>query len=279
MKAIAQGAGQVVDTIVSLRAGVDVLLGPPDRVAQERMANGIRQAALRGLLPAVGTRAALGRVTALRRRLARYPVPSLDVVGSAAHETLARRAAAAAITLVRDEAGLLPLRPTRGERLVVVTPRTRDLTPADTSSTLRPDLAGALRAAFAAAGGPAPDIEAIEVDARPTDGQIAGVVARADGAWRVIAATISAEMQPAQATLVRAILATGAPTVTVSLRTPWDLAHYRGAGTHVCAWSITPAAIDALAAALAGTAPMPGRLPAPVPGLYPVGHRLEVGTR
>ena len=36
---------------------------------------------------------------------------------------LARRAAAAAITLVRDEAGLLPLRPAPGERIVVITPQ------------------------------------------------------------------------------------------------------------------------------------------------------------
>ena len=74
------------------------------------------------------------------------------------------------------------------------------------------------------------------------------------------------------------MLASGTPTVTVAMRTPWDLAHYPDAGTHVCAWSVVPAAIDALAAALLGAAPMPGRLPAPVPGLYAQGHRLEVGT-
>ncbi|MFN8621541.1 MAG: glycoside hydrolase family 3 protein [Chloroflexota bacterium] len=272
MRALAQGAGQVVDTIVSLRAGVDVLLGTADRESHDRMAAGLRQAALRGLLPDEGTRMALLRVDRLRRWLARFPVPSLDVVGGADHQALARRAAAASITLVRDDAGLLPLRPAAGERLLVVTPRTRDLTPADTSSTLRPDLAAAFRAHGV------PDVEAIEVEARPTDAEIAGVVARARaaGTWRVVVGTISAEIQPEQAALVRTVLATGVPTVTVSLRTPWDLAHYPEAGTHVCAWSVVPASIDALAAALTGTAPMPGRLPAPVPGLYAPGHRMEM---
>lgn len=273
MKAIAQGSGQVIDTVVSLRAGVDVLLGPPDRVAQERMATGIRQAALRGLLPAAGTRAALARIARLRRWLARSAVPSLDVVGCADHVALARRAAAASLTLVRDDAGLLPLRPAAGQRLLVVTPRTRDLTPADTSSTLRPDLAGALRAAGA------PEVEGIEMDPDPDDAQIAAVVARAGGAWRVVVGTISTELQPGQAALVRAVLATGVPTVTVALRTPWDLAHYPAATTHVCAWSVVPMAIEALAQALMGATPMPGRLPAPVPGLYRPGHRLEVASR
>jgi beta-N-acetylhexosaminidase len=272
MKALAQGSGQVVDTVVSLRAGVDILLGTPDRAAQDRIAAGIRQAALRGLVPSAGTAAARARVWRLRRWLARFPVPPMDVIGSAEHQALARRAAAAAITLVRDEAGLLPLRPAPGERLLVVTPRTRDLTPADTSSTLRPDLGAALRVLGAA-------VDAVEVDPEPTDAQVAAVVERARGAWRVVAGTISAEIQPRQAVLVRAILATGTPTITVALRTPWDLATYPDAGTHVCAWSVVPAAIDALAAALLGAAPMPGRLPAPVPGLYPVGHQLNPGSR
>lgn len=279
MHAIAQGAGQVVDTIVALRAGVDVLLGPPDKVAQDRMANGIRQAALRGLLPDAGTRTALARVRRLRRWLAGVGRPSMDVIGGAEHQALARRAAAASITLVRDDAGLLPLRPSARDRILVVTPATRDLTPADTSSTLAPDLAGALRAAGegAALGGAA--VEGIVVSPRPTDDEIAGVVDRVQGAWRVVVGTISVELQPEQATLVRALLATGVPIVTVALRTPWDLAHHPEAGTHVCAWSVIPASIDALADALLGLAPMPGRLPAPVPGLYAPGHRMEIGTR
>ncbi len=278
MHAIAQGAGQVVDTIVALRSGVDVLLGPPDRVAQDRMASGIRQAALRGLLPAAGTRSALARIGRLRRWLAGFERPAMDVVGGASHQALARRAAAASITLVRDDARLLPLRPRAGERLLVVTPTTRDLTPADTSSTLTPDLAGALRAVDGgrALGGAV--LEAIAVSARPADAEIAAVVARAQRADRVIVGTISAEVQPEQAALVRALTATGTPSVTVAMRTPWDLAHYPEARTHVCAWSVVPAAIDALAAALLGAAPMPGRLPAPVPGLYPTGHRMEVST-
>jgi beta-N-acetylhexosaminidase len=268
MHALAQGAGQIVDMVVALRAGVDVLLGPPDRSAQLRLEAGLRQSALRGLVPASATVAARGRVMRLRRWLARSPVPSMDVLACPEHEALARRAAGASMTLVRDDAGLLPLRIRGGERVLVVTPRPRDLTPADTSSTLSPDLAGALRARGPAADG-------IVVGSSPDPGEIAAVVGRARGADLVIVGTISAEVQRAQAELVRAILATGVPAVTVALRTPWDLAEYPEARTHVCAWSIVPAAIEALADALVGTAPMPGRLPAPIPGLYPVGHRAH----
>ena len=64
------------------------------------------------------------------------------------------------------------------------------------------------------------------------------------------------------------------PVVSVALRTPYDLARYPSAGTYVCTYGIHPASMEALAAALFGEAPMTGRLPAAVPGLYPVGHSL-----
>ena len=101
---------------MALRAGVDLLLLTPDRAAQRRLEVGLRQAALRGLAAGGGHRAA--RVAGSDACAAGSPAsrsPTEGVVRSEAHRALARRAAAAAITLVRDEAGLLPLRPaTRG---------------------------------------------------------------------------------------------------------------------------------------------------------------------
>ena len=49
MKALAQGSAGIVDSLVALRAGVDLLLLTPDRAAQRRLEAGLRQAALRGL--------------------------------------------------------------------------------------------------------------------------------------------------------------------------------------------------------------------------------------
>ena len=65
----------------------------------------------------------------------------------------------------------------------------------------------------------------------------------------------------AQADLVNALLATGRSVVTVALRTPWDLAAYPGARTHVATYSILRESMDALAAGLFGDTGFPGRLP------------------
>lgn len=267
MRALSQGAGQLVEAISALRAGVDLLLLTPDRRAQRRLEDGLPQAALRGLLPAGLTRDADARVRRLRRWLARFPRPPMEVVRGHDHLELARRAAARSLTLVRDERGLLPLSLPSEATLAVVTPEPRDLTPADTSSMETLDLAGAVRRHHAR-------LLELRVHGEPDEARIAAVRDAVSGCAAAIVGSIATQVQPAQARLVRAILETGVPTVTVSLRTPYDLADYPDAGTHACAWSVVPAALEALADALFGRAGITGRLPVAIPGLYPSGHGM-----
>jgi beta-N-acetylhexosaminidase len=77
-----------------------------------------------------------------------------------------------------------------------------------------------------------------------------------------------------QRRLAEAVLAAGRPTVTVALRTPWDLLAHPAARTHVCSYGILPPSMEALAAALLGEAPFAGHLPVEIAGLHPRGHGL-----
>jgi beta-N-acetylhexosaminidase len=86
-------------------------------------------------------------------------------------------------------------------------------------------------------------------------------VARAGSAGAIVVGTLDGAREPGQIALVRALAATGTPTVAVAMRTPWDVAHYPAAVAAVCTYSIHPPALEALAAALVGSARMPGRLP------------------
>ena len=92
----------------------------------------------------------------------------------------------------------------------------------------------------------------------------------------MVVATLATNVQPSQARLVEAVLETGTPTVTVAMRTPYDLADYPRSATHLCSYSIVPASVGAVADALFGQAPIGGRLPVDIPGLYPRGHGMEV---
>ena len=86
--------------------------------------------------------------------------------------------------------------------------------------------------------------------------------------------TVSANLLPAQAALAREILALGRPTVTVALRTPWDLCAYPEAATHVCSFGILPPTMEALSGALFGESPFSGRLPVEIPDLHPRRHGI-----
>ena len=252
MAALGQGAAAVVDAIVALRAGVDLLLCAPDREAIERLEAGLRQAVRRGLVDTDEHAASLARILDLRAGLEAGPQPPLNVVGSAEHAALAAEVARRSITLLRDEPGLIPL--ARGTRLLAVMPQPRDLTPADTSSVVPPGLGAALRARFET-------VDEIVTGHPPTASEVEAVADRARASDVVVIGTIAASMDPAQVRLVEALIATGRPTITVALRTPWDLDAYPVAGTHLCTYSILEPSLTALADVLAGIALPQGRLP------------------
>jgi beta-N-acetylhexosaminidase len=199
--------------------------------------------------------------------LAGFDQPDLGVVGSLEHRELAREIAARSLTLVRDDDGLLPLRLSGGARIAAIQPRPTDQTPADTSSTVAPGLAAALRARFGA-------VDELVVEHAPTTAEITAVRDAVRDHDAVVLGTTAAVIEPSQAALADAILSLGRPTVTVALRTPFDLAAYPAARCHVAAYGILPPTLAALAEALAGDASFPGRLPAALHGLYPTGHGL-----
>jgi beta-N-acetylhexosaminidase len=254
MAALPQGTGQVVDVIAALRAGVDLLLCTPDPVKLARIEDAVAHAAARRLFDPAELIASAARLATVRARLAAVPRPDPSVVRSAAHLALAREVAERSLTLVRDHDGLLPLRLHPGARILAVMPAPRELTPADTSSSVPAGLATALRARW-------PDVDDIVTSHPPAEPEIAAVAARARGADIVIVGTITASADPAQIRLVEALLDAGPPVVTVALRTPWDLASYPRSGTHVVAYGILPPTLDALADALFGAIPFRGRLP------------------
>jgi beta-N-acetylhexosaminidase len=166
---------------------------------------------------------------------------------------------------VRNDVGLLPLRPAAATRIAAVQPQPLDLTPADTSSYVPPMLADALRHHHSA-------VDSFVVDpAAPPEGDL---LAQLGGYDLIVLGTVSANLLPAQAELARAVLALGRPTVTVALRTPWDLLAYPLARTHVCSYGILESSLDALAGALFGEQPFVGQLPVRLGELYPRGHGI-----
>ncbi len=254
MGAIAQGAGQLIDVIAAARADVDLLLLTADQEVQKRLLAGLQLAYSRGLIADHHLAASAERIAALRQWMGTQTRPSPDVVGCPEHRALARELAERSITLVRDHAGLLPLDIPADARILVVMPEPKDLTPADTSSHVTPTLAAALRKHH-------PQVDEIITKHSPTDEEISAIKEKLPNYQLLIAGTLSASMNSEQAALVNTVLEADEPTITVALRTPYDLSVYPRSQTHLCTYSILPESMDALAAALWGKIPFQGRLP------------------
>ncbi|RIK23789.1 MAG: glycoside hydrolase family 3 [Anaerolineae bacterium] len=259
MGAITQGVGQIIDVIAAVRAGVDLMLIMLDADTQERLYNGLNLAYTRELLDADQVQASVKRIMNLKEWAAAKPQPDIAVVGCAEHRALERELARRSITLVKDEAGLLPLRLADGARVAAVMPAPKDLTPADTSSTITPHLGAAIRACH-------PNVDEFVTSHHPTSQEIAALRERLAGYDLLVLGTINASMQPEQPAMVNELLTLDIPTVTVAMRTPYDLATFPASRTHLCTYSIQPASLDALAAALFGEFSPTGQLPVSVSG-------------
>ena len=144
MKALPQADADVPTVVRAIKAGVDLLLCAPGEDDRLRMERELREAAAADELDRGALAESLARQDALRRWLGTQPTPELTVVGSGHHRALAEELARRSVTLVRNDAGILPLHPAAGDRIAAIMPRPRDLTPADTSKTVHPALGDAL---------------------------------------------------------------------------------------------------------------------------------------
>lgn len=262
MGAVDPGPDGTVDVVAALNAGVDLLLCMFDEGQNRRIRRSIEQAVVDGTLSPDLLAAAAGRVAGLRRGITHLR-PDLDRVGCQDHRRLAAELARRSVTLVKDQARLLPLGRDGSRRLLSIMPAPTDLTPADSSSLEPPGLAAALRRHHRY-------VTEVVVSPAPTRNQISGVVELARRHDQVVAGTIDAGVE--QSALIGEILAIGVPTITVSLRSPADLTGYPHTGTHLCSYSITRSSLDAVADVVFGRSAAEGRLPMAIPGLFRRGH-------
>ncbi|MGA5493182.1 glycoside hydrolase family 3 protein [Streptomyces cinereoruber] len=262
--------------VLALKAGVDQLLNPPKlEVAWNAVLNAVRTGELtearldESILRILRLKAKLG----LFRRAYVTRAGVERVVGSKAHLAQADRIAEATTTLLLNEGGLLPLRPSRHRSVLVV-----GADPASPSGTTGPPtttLAAALRElGFTAT--------ALPTGTAPTTTKIDEAVAAAAGKDVVVVGTYNVTATSTQRTLVARLAATGVPVVTVAIRNPYDVAHLTGQRATLAAYSWTDVELRAAVRVLAGRAEPRGRLPVPVQSaddpdrvLYPVGYGLS----
>jgi beta-N-acetylhexosaminidase len=256
MGAVTGGPDGGVDVSAALGAGTDLLLCGPDPAAQARVEAGLAAAA-RGVLDASQAAASAAHLAELQDWLAGSGggSPDIDVVGCAEHQALAAAVASRSITLVRDRVGRIPVRVAASARILVVEPRPRDLTPADTTSSI--EAGGLFRAIHARHR----SVVGHLVDGLISADEISAICDHARSSDLVVVGTVDGLGQPSVRELAAALVETAIPVIAIALRGPWDADAYPEVGTVIATYGVQPPTLAALAAALFGDAKISGRLP------------------
>lgn len=278
MKGVREKYGDDRVPVLALQAGVDQLLNPPNLAVAW---NAVLAAVRSGEISEARIEESILRILRLKTKLGLFRDPFVThrgvdrTVGTRAHLAAADGIAERTTTLLTNPGALLPLSRRSHRKLLVV-----GADPASPSGTTGPPTT-TLAGAFGELGYTA---TALSTGTAPDQAKIAEAVAAARGKDAVIVGTYNLSAASSQLTLVKALVATGVPVITVAIRNPYDIAQLTGTGVaaSLAAYSWTDVELRAAARVIAGRAEPEGRLPVPVQRaddparvLYPVGYGLS----
>jgi beta-N-acetylhexosaminidase len=257
MSAIRETTGTARGTVLALAAGMDIALISHTLARQETALDAVHTAVRSGELAPEVVATAARRVLRLKRRALRWEPPApaeRAVVGGATHRELRDRAYARAITLVRDEAELLPLRLPPDARIVLTGEPPDVVSRAiDTNSNV-----GSLADAI---GRRHRSVTRVAVSRVPTADELAALRTALAGAALAIVVTINAHLDRDQRALVAVARAAGTPLVGIAACDPYDVLALPELRTVLATYEYTSPALEAAAAVLFGERPPLGRLP------------------
>ena len=261
----------------ALEAGADMLLKPADVDASFR---GVHEAVKSGRITEQRVEESARKILAAKYDLGLVDqrITSVDaidrIVGSRDVPALAMEIAEHAVTLVRDEDKLVPLKTQK--------PEARIFNLAVTNGDDRNWIANAFVSRLGRGG---VKVETVVLDDRSTDQDVQKAIERAKSADLVIASlygrvrsgqALSVGVPDAGARALSALIAAKTPIVGISFGNPYLLRSFPELRTYLVAYGDMPSLQQAVARALLGEIDIGGRLPISLPGLYPRGTGIQV---
>ena len=264
----------------AVKAGNDIVLHSPD---DEQAILGITSAVETGQVAVAQIDASVKRILEAKARagLHKNKAVSLDslatTLGARAHQAVAREVSQRSITLLKDDRNHVPLRLPKDAAILY-------LSALDYPTGWR--IAAPSRTFIPELRNHWPDVTAIELSDRTTPAELELVRAMAPRFDAVIASTFvraasaSGRMDLAQPVvrllgdIARSSERSGRPFVTVMFGNPYTALFLKELPAVLLTYDFYDLAEASAVRALAGDAPIGGRLPIALPELFPVGHGL-----
>jgi len=261
----------------ALEAGADMLLKPADVDAAFR---GVRDAVKNGRLTEKRIEESARKILAAKYDLGLVnqrvtPIETIDrTVSSREAGVLANEIAEHAITLVRDEDKLIPLRSLK--------PDAKILNIAITNGDDRLVVAGPFVSRLAHSGR---KVDTVTLDDRSSDREVQKAIELAKSADLIIASLYgrvrsgqvkSAGLPDSGTQVLNAVIGSKTPIIGISFGNPYLLQNFSGLRTYLVTYGDMPSLQQAAARAVLGEIDIVGKLPISLPGLYPRGTGIQL---
>jgi len=268
MAGVREQYGDARVPVLALKAGVDMLLMPPDL---DLAYNSVLDAVRSGELTEKRIDTSVKRILRLKWDLGLVKNPYVDIaqvddiVRSPEHLQAAQELTDRTTTLVKNDNELLPLATTGQSVLVTGWGVTSTATVA-----AKMEQRGA-------------DADVLETGTNPTGAQIAAAVAAAETHDVTVVLTNRAWMDAnkGQRDLVRGLTETGKPVIAVAVRDAYDIGYFPEVPAYVATFSYSGVSLESAVRVLYGEVNPQGKLPVTIPtagdpdtALYRFGHGL-----
>ena len=261
MGAIAQGWGQPQAAVRAVQAGTDIVLASGPLETTTAMWNALVAAVQRGEISAGQIDASVMRILRAKHRYGLFEnglSGNLSVVGSGEHQAAADEMALAAVTLFRDQAGLVPL-PGSARRLLVLSPS--ELPPAqDGGGTMLAQLLRDNGLEVAELIFDLDQLSSREAVYAQTVKAASGYDLILFGEWELLKRSAN-QSDHWQESLIAALLKSGRQVLMVVWRDPGAILLVPQVPTCLVAYGTTSAQVKAVAKVLIGQAMPQGHLP------------------
>ncbi|MGZ6352074.1 MAG: beta-N-acetylhexosaminidase [Ktedonobacterales bacterium] len=263
MDAIVTTIGTERAAVLALLAGTDLVLISHTYSRQIGGIQAVQEALNRGELARETVQQAVERVLRMKAAALRWDerpfAEARAEIASEAHLRLRDEAYARAITVVRNEAGLLPMRLDAGERVLVLGLLPERVTLAVENLYAHDGLVESVRQYHA-------NVQGITVPSRASEGELAAMWKAIDAADVVVAATLNANLDERQAERMRELVGTGKRVVGIAVGAPYDLLAFPALRTYLATYEFTSPALRTVGQALFGAVEAAGRLPVTLAG-------------
>jgi beta-N-acetylhexosaminidase len=239
-------------TVKALQAGADMALICHTKDKQVKAIASVMEAVEKGQITADVLDDSANRIASLKNRLRLHDSSAPSTIRP--EKSFSEAIADDAVSILRNEDHVIPLRLTASEKLAVIVPAFDVLTKVEESAEPHRVLIGELERRH-------PNLLYRKITVEPGADEIRDCIELGKTADKVLILTYNAHRYPSQMNLVNRLVDVGKQTVVVAVRDPYDLALIAGAKALIATYGFRECSLKALSRVLFGELEAKGRLP------------------